>query len=1202
MEKSFKVGQKVELIEKGLKATIAYVGSTQFAPGKWVGVILDEPKGKNNGCVQGKSYFSCDDNHGLFVRQTQIRALDDESGTLVSGIKPPSRSPSFGSNTSISNIGQSSATTPTSSAPGAPLISTTQLKQPSRPNTGSVPSNNNLSVPAIQQQEQILTIPRYTQEDVDSMKAELKDLQEKFDTLRLKRAEDKAKIKDFEKTKIQLQQLQEFKKQITESQNELQKQLNQAKKEAKEAIEEKLKHAEEMRDLAETAEIATLDKEMAEEKYEQVARELEATKEKLEEVTLDLELLRNEIDDKGNDGVANSYQVKQLEHQNERLKEAIMKLRDLSAQDRIEIQQLTKEVEKYKNDCHDLLKEKEKKATEITELENQVTELKEQIDYALGAQEMVEILTEKNLELEDKNSKLQEEIFDLENLHDINEQLQENARETELELREEIDLLRGKLLETVRKFESLQETLADYEQTIQKFRDLVAQLREENKELRHQNSSNINITKTQLEREQQAENIEFKIRFAEAKAFSRAVEMDLRRLEVAQANEHIRLLSQFMPESFFIRGGDHDAIQVLLFVPRMIQKCDIISRQIAEKYPLNTELIDKINAEMVLKGNESIRQQTFVRKLFFLLAAMQTILNQYSDALKCCSLELYLKIASLLPELLVHEKVLDSYLETLKKDQFDETLSLDPIEKALNYFVSLYNLHLADGKINDCGKLLTNFVLNMKTGVDISLLDCVVIKYCLVSDDRSNEHLNNVFTYLNDVQQFCKKIKRRLVSEEKYKLTHSMENEIRDCIIQMNRVTAALHTLRMNLFNSCEHKENSEESELCPVSFKTLESVASSVGGFKFIEESLNGIMSICSQLCTGLQQGIFDDLSISATKEETKDPLEVRAQYIKAQTGQLNEIKIKLDAKEAEVSDLKRALKLKIEECSEMQIRRDIAEKKLQTAMKEAEEKLTKLQNEFDENKAIFKRKEKEFEDTMNHLQADIDSLELERSELKDKVKLLSKRTIFEGLTKSPVTANSQMTSSSMENGYIQQIAVLRAALQKLIAKNQTLETKLAEINLKLKPLVAVSSFKPLWLLKSQGKEAKIENKQKKWLSLIKQIQNLQKEAKMQIINDKIYDMEKPLKKQIEEETIARKCLEAKYQKLIHEMLAFLQELNSGYVVESSFTQFFPKTINDGKILAAELTIPDFNAKKSEQVKVEITLQQLQQLHSTLL
>lgn len=76
-----RVGSRVEVIGKGHRGTVAYVGATLFATGKWVGVILDEAKGKNDGTVQGRKYFTCDEGHGIFVRQSQIQVFEDGADT-----------------------------------------------------------------------------------------------------------------------------------------------------------------------------------------------------------------------------------------------------------------------------------------------------------------------------------------------------------------------------------------------------------------------------------------------------------------------------------------------------------------------------------------------------------------------------------------------------------------------------------------------------------------------------------------------------------------------------------------------------------------------------------------------------------------------------------------------------------------------------------------------------------------------------------------------------------------------------------------------------------------------------------------------------------------------------------------------------------------------------------------------------------------
>lgn len=58
----------------------------------------------------------------------------------------------------------------------------------------------------------------------------------------------------------------------------------------------------------------------------------------------------------------------------------------------------------------------------------------------------------------------------------MNDELQENARETELELREQLDLSAASIREVEKRVEAAQETVADYQQTIQKYRELTTHL------------------------------------------------------------------------------------------------------------------------------------------------------------------------------------------------------------------------------------------------------------------------------------------------------------------------------------------------------------------------------------------------------------------------------------------------------------------------------------------------------------------------------------------------------------------------------------------------------------------------------------------------------------------------------------------------------------------------------------------------------
>merc|ERR1719481_1699428 len=550
---------------------------------------------------------------------------------------------------------------------------------------------------------------------------------------------------------LQNEQLLEFKTRIMEAQNQLQKEVQKAKHEAKEAIDAKEIHAEEMSELSETVEMATLDKEMAEEKAETLQLELDACKERIEELTLDLDIIKAEIGDGGKSGgevgSVTQFELKALQAQNEKLRETLVSMRDLSAHEKHELSKLAKDLEEKVTDLGLKTKENEKLSRQVNDMEQTISDLQEQVDAALGAEEMVENLTTKCLDMEDRVAAMLEEKADLEALHDINEEMQENAREIELELREEIDLNQAKIREIQRDKEAALEVILDHENTINKFRTFVQQVQDQNRDLKEalekETSKPVSGT-TGVSHEM----LDFKKMFAETKAHAKAIDVELRKCEVNEAVTHVKYLMAYMADSFVARGGDHEAIQVLLLVPRLQWKAGILLGQIRDKFPV-PETVDRA---IVLKGH-SVDRGVFGTRAAHLLLSLTRTLHQFDSALARCPVETFLRVGTLHPEMSVHEKGLDFYIDLLHKGQLDENVPVANLEKTASYFETVYPLHLSDVK-TDCPSFMADHVKVYLSGVENLFIEVRRARLLL---DKSGEG-SAVGVLLKSLDMQCKEV------------------------------------------------------------------------------------------------------------------------------------------------------------------------------------------------------------------------------------------------------------------------------------------------------------------------------------------------------------------------------------------------------------------------------------------------------------
>lgn len=222
----------------------------------------------------------------------------------------------------------------------------------------------------------------------------------------------------------------------------------------------------------------------------------------------------------------------------------------------------------------------------------------------------------------------------------------------------------------IREKDAALETILDRDQTILKFRELVQKLNDQIIDMRDRVTNTSETNKSNNDAIVDA--IDFKQMFAESKAYTRAIDLQLRQIELTQSTEHVRLLTAYMPDTFMCRGSDHDAVLVILLVSRIVFKAGIIVSQARERFA-PVEVIDR-NA--ILQGH-AVHQFAFKARLLYHVHNLQAIMHQFLYGLNACSPETLLKAGASIPEMLAQEKIIDGVVELLKANQLDENSSTE---------------------------------------------------------------------------------------------------------------------------------------------------------------------------------------------------------------------------------------------------------------------------------------------------------------------------------------------------------------------------------------------------------------------------------------------------------------------------------------------------------------------------------------------
>ncbi|KAI1213633.1 CAP-Gly domain-containing protein [Annulohypoxylon truncatum] len=544
---------------------------------------------------------------------------------------------------------------------------------------------------------------------------ENEDLKAKLKVLERKRLEDREKMKEMERLQEQRDKFETINKKI-EGKYQTTAQENVAlRKQLKEA-EERLEQIETLQAEHDSVmELATLDREMAEETAEVYKAELEALKQKAEELELEVEILREE-NTEYSQGMSPEERASagwlQMERHNERLREALIRLRDITQQQEEDSKAQIKSLEKDLADFEAIKEQYQIAKEKLLESETRAEDLRQQLDDNLGAETMIEQLSYEKLQQSEHINELKAVIDDLEALKEINDELEVNHVQNEKEMQEEIDLKDSVIAEQARRTAERDDTISDLEYTLSRFRELVTNLQTDLEDMRASHAVNEAESEQLNSKSRAMMDLNQKLQISAAKTQVKTIDLELQRMDAQEAQQHLQIVKLFLPESY---NADKDSVLALLRFSRLAFKANLLHGFVKER--INGQAHPG-HEDDVFAGCDALDKLSWV----------SSMCDRFVNAISHCSLEEFAKYEGALYELEPVERALNGWIDGLRRDELKEKQCASELQRTIALMTHLGEVHISEG--------LESFAdeMQMKTILMQSHLESAATAFNVVKD------------------------------------------------------------------------------------------------------------------------------------------------------------------------------------------------------------------------------------------------------------------------------------------------------------------------------------------------------------------------------------------------------------------------------------------------------------------------------------
>ncbi|CAL1693902.1 unnamed protein product [Somion occarium] len=909
----------------------------------------------------------------------------------------------------------------------SPSISRTSA-QPSQPSLLRRVSTPPPPPPELEPAPEITVIrpdtPIHIQDD-----SEVQEFRAKIRVLEAKRGDDARHIRELETRLTEAETFVALRPKLQAKLASLQKDLTETKRELADA--QQLSQLSDGRivDAQEQLEMAMLDKEMAEERAEVAEGDLEEVRERLAMVEVELAVLKEGGGAEGGNEnvVTSSLAYIQLEKQNERLKEALIRLRDLSHETEQEQRRRITEMEKDVTGLDELQGQYESTLIKLTNAEVQIEDLKMQLDDALGAEEMLVQLTERNLMLGEKIEEMRITIEDLEALKELNDELEENHVETEKVMQEDLNAKDADIFEQSQKVRALEDACQDFEGTILQFRELVMQLQTELDNLRAETQNAQHESATAASQTAAMMSLNLRLQSSATKNQARNIDLEVKRIEAREARELLNIIQPYLPQVYV--ESDMDATSCYLFFQRLASKVDLINTFVGHAHNLPDALNGPVSD--VLVGICELRGR---------LSTLSATCKRFAAILRRCDPESFLRIGKLYPDVAPMEKRIDMHVDLLRREEFRELECVSDAAKIQAQFDHLAETHFNDFDF-DLGERELGYALSFDHDLEMFAASVGLIKTsvaAIMKDEDVEVDLGGLdaeeefFSPLQKLLDQCrsakvlsKKLTKRL--EELTQESAALKPLLVPQLQALNNIAPELVNFGISLAQQVmphlsDVRSSKSAFQLANVLGFVKQIAASTVGrSVKDGAASWEAVMNFFGQIMQEANKLVplavehENVLKITGTA-----PWILRVDEIKAATAINVEAERKVAQLTDELSGLARTLREKEKKIEETNVKIELMEHKMKELNKRADE-IEGYKAEL----AKLHKQERAYEEAMEQFQADLDTLEQENAKLK-----------------AAAASHERQVEGNLETSYLlEQIDALRGTVRFLRTENSYLK-----------------------------------------------------------------------------------------------------------------------------------------------------------------